>query len=159
MGAGPGFGGRGGYPFLMVWRVVGWFVLALVQRRVALAGDLDRERATARLREGYARGQLTLDEYSRRTGRALSARSRWQLQRSLFGLSGPPLVDSVRDSVHDLVLVVVTGAYVVFSLVLLAALALAVLINGVSLSALVVVVLVWFAPTVWIARLRRRGAR
>jgi hypothetical protein len=142
----------------MVWRLVGWFVLALVQRRVALAGDLDRERATARLREGYASGQLTLDEFSRRTGRALSARSRWQLRRSLFGLSGPPLV-AVRDSVHDLVLAVVTGAYVVFSLVLLAALALTLLIHGVSVSAFVVVVLVWLVPTLWISRLRRRGAR
>src|SRR5499427_5201962 len=115
------------YGFLMMWRLVGWFVVAVVQRRVALAGDLDRDRATARLREGYARGELTLDEFSRRTGRALSARSRWQLRRSLFGLSEPPLVDSVRDSVHDLVLAVVTGAYFVFSLVLLAALGLTLL--------------------------------
>src|SRR5215510_13030326 len=127
----------------MVWRLAGWFVLALVQRRVVLAGDLDRERTTARLREGYASGQLTLDEFSRRTGSALSARSRWQLRRSLVGLSGPPLVDSV----HDLVLAVVTGAYVVFSLVLLAALALTLLIHGASVSAFVVVLLVWLVPT------------
>jgi hypothetical protein len=150
---------RDGYALLVGWRLVGWFFLSLVQRRVALAGDLDRERATARLREGYARGQLTLDEFSRRTGRALSARSRWQLRRSLFGLSGPSLVDSVRDSVHDVVLVVVTGAYVVFTLVLLAALALTLLIRGVSVSAFVVVLLVWLVPTVWISRMRRRGAR
>jgi uncharacterized protein DUF1707 len=162
-GCGPDLGAglycHGGYSLLMVWRLVGWFFLALVQRRVALAGDLDRERATARLREGYARGQLTLDEFSSRTGRALSARSRWQLRRSLLGLSGPSLVDSVRDSVHDLVLVVVTGAYVVFSLVLLAALAVTLLIHGVSVSAFVVVLLVWVVPTVWISGLRRRGVR
>ena len=150
---------HGGYALLVVWRLVGWFVLALVQRRIALAGDLDRERATARLREGYASGQLTLDEFSRRTGRALSARSRWQLRRALFGLSGPSLVDSVRDSVHDLVLAIVTGAYVVFTLVLLAALTLTLLFRGVSVSAFVVVLLVWLVPTVWISRLRRRGAR
>jgi hypothetical protein len=143
----------------MVWRLVGWFVLALVQRRVALAGDLEREQATARLREGYASGQLTLDEFSRRTGRALSARSRWQIRRALFGLSGPPIVDSVRDSVHGIVLAVVTGAYIVFSLVLLAAIALTLLIDGSSVPALVVVLLVWLVPTVWISRLRRRGAR
>jgi hypothetical protein len=143
----------------MVWRLVGWSLLALVQRRVALAGDLDRERATARLRDGYMRGQLTLDECSRRTGRALSARSRWQLRRSLFDLSGPSLVDSVRDWVHHLVLAVVTGAYVVFTLVLLAAVALTLLIHGVSVSAFVVVVLVWLVPTVWISRLRRRHTR
>jgi DUF1707 SHOCT-like domain len=143
----------------MVWRLVGWLVFALVQRRVALAGDLDRERATIRLREGYARGQLTFDEFSRRTGRALSARSRWQLGRSLLGLPGPRLVDLVRDSVRDLVLIVVTGAYVVFSLVLLAALALTVLLHGVSVSAFVVVLLVWLVPTVWVSGLRRRGTR
>lgn len=143
----------------MVWRLAGWLVLAFVQRRVALAGDLERERATARLREGYARGQLTLDEFSRRTARVLSARSRSQLRRSLFGVSGPPLADSIRNRVHELVLAVVTAAYVVFSLVLLAAVALTVLIHGVSVSAFVVVVLVWLVPTVWISRLRRRGVR
>jgi hypothetical protein len=143
----------------MVWRLVGWFALALAQRRVALAGDLERERATARLREGYARGQLTLDEFSRRTGRALSARSRWQLGRSVLGVSGQPLVDSLRDSVRDLVLLVVTGAYVVFSLVLLFTVALTLLIHGLSLSVFVVVALVWLVPTLWVRRLRRRGGR
>jgi DUF1707 SHOCT-like domain len=135
----------------MVWRLFAWFLLALVQRRAALAGDVDRDRATARLREGYASGQLTLEEFSRRTGRALSSRSRWQLRRSLLGLSRPPLIDSVRD----MVVTVVTGAYVVFSLVLLLALALALLVHGVSLSAFVVVVLVWLVPTLWLSRLRR----
>jgi hypothetical protein len=143
----------------MVWRIVGWFVVAVVQRRVALAGDLDRDRATARLREGYASGQLTFDEFSRRTGRALSARSRWQIRRSLFGLPAPPLVDSVRLAAHDLVLAVVTGAYVVFTLVVLAALALTLLIHGMSVSAFVAVLLIWLVPTVWISRMRRRGAR
>ena len=136
----------------MVWRLLGWLVLALVQRRVALAGDADRERATARLREGYARGHLTLDEFSRRSGRALSARSRWQLRRSLLGLARPPLVETV----HDVVVAVVTGAYVLFSLVLLLALALTLLIHGVAMSAFVVVLLVWLVPTVWISRFRRR---
>ena len=135
----------------MVWRLFAWFLLALVQRRAALAGDVDRDRATARLREGYASGQLTLEEFSRRTGRALSSRSRWQLRRSLLGLSRPPLIDSVRD----MVVTVVTGAYVVFSLVLLLALALALLVHGVSLSAFVVVALVWLVPTLWLSRLRR----
>ena len=60
---------------------------------------------------------------------------------------------------HDLVLAVVTGAYVVFSLVLLAALALTLLIQGVSVSAFVVVLLLWLVPTACISRLRPRGAR
>ena len=134
----------------MIWRLVGWLVLALVQRRVALAGDLERERATARLREGYAAGQLTLDEFTRRTGRALTARSRWQLRRSVFGLARPLLVDSVRD----VVLVVVTGAYLVFTLALGLVLALARLL-GASMSTAVVFALVWLVPTVLFVRFRR----
>ena len=102
----------------MVWRLIAWMVFAVVQRRVALAGDADRERASASLREHYAGGYLTLDEFSRRTGRVLSARSRGQVQRALFGLSRPSAVDAARSAVGDMVLVVVRGAYVVFSLVL-----------------------------------------
>lgn len=135
----------------MVWRLFAWFLLALVQRRVALAGDVDRDRATARLREGYASGQLTLEEFSRRTGRALSSRSRWQLRRSLLGLSRPPLVDSVRD----VVLAVVTGAYLVFTLALGLVLGLALLL-GASASTVVVFALVWLVPTIMFLRFRRR---
>jgi hypothetical protein len=135
----------------MVWRLVGWFLLALAQRRVALAGDVERERAAARLREGYARGYLTLDEFSRRTGRALSARSSWQLRRSLFGLARPPLIDSVRD----VVLAVVTGAYVVFTLALGLVVAVALLL-GASISTLVVFGVVWLVPTYMFVRFRRR---
>ncbi len=134
----------------MLWRLVGWLVLALVQRRVALAGDVERERATARLREGYAGGYLTLDEFSRRTGRALRARSRWQLRRSLLGLSRPSLIESA----HELVVAVVTGAYVVFSLALALMLGLALLL-GASTSTAVVFGLVWLVPTYLFVRFRR----
>ena len=138
----------------MIWRLVGWLVVALVHRRIALAGDGDRERAAARLREGYAGGYLTLDEFSRRTGRALSARSRWQLRRSLFGLSP----DSLLDSVHEVVLAVVTAAYLVFTLALGLVLALALLL-GASTSTFVVFALVWVVPTYLFVRFRRRNAR
>lgn len=138
----------------MLWRLVGWLVLTLVQRGVALAGDVDRDRATARLREGYAGGELTLDEFSRRTGRALTARSRWQLRRSLFGLSRRSLFDSALDSVHEVVLAVVTGAYLVFSLGLALMLGLALLL-GASISTAVVFALVWLVPTSLFVRFRR----
>jgi hypothetical protein len=134
----------------MLWRLVGWLVFTLVQRGVALAGDVDRERATARLREGYAGGQLTLDEFSRRTGRVLSARSQWQLRRSLFGLPRQPLLVPVRE----LVRVVVTGAYLVFTLALGLMLAVALLL-GASMSTFVVFALVWLVPTYLFARFRR----
>src|SRR5438477_388527 len=51
-----------------------------------LAGDVDRERASATLREHYARGYLTLDDLSQRTSRVLTARSRLELRAALFGL-------------------------------------------------------------------------
>jgi hypothetical protein len=143
----------------VVWRLIGWLVLALAQRRVALAGDLDRERAAARLREHYAGGYLTLDEFSRRTGRALSARSRGQLQRALAGLSRPTVAESVQTAVRDVVLVVVTGAYVVFSLVLALVLGLTILLHGVSASAFLAIAVIWLVPTYLFARLRHRNAR
>jgi hypothetical protein len=144
---------------VVLFRVITWLVFALVQRRVALAGDLDRERAAANLREHYAGGYLTLDEFSRRTGRVLSARSRGQVSRALFGLSRPSLVDSARSAVRDLVLVVVGGVYVVFSFLLALVLGLTVLLHGVSGSAFFTIALVWLVPTYLYARLRRRNAR
>jgi Flp pilus assembly protein TadB len=144
---------------VVVWRLIAWIVFALAQRRVALAGDLDRERAASSLREHYAGGHLTLDEFSRRTGRVLSARSRGQVQRALFGLSRPSAVDAAQRAVADLVLVVVSGAYVVFSLVLALVLGLTVLLHGVSMSAFLAIVVVWLVPTYLFARLRRRNVR
>jgi DUF1707 SHOCT-like domain len=144
---------------VVVWRLIAWMVFAVVQRRVALAGDTDRERASASLREHYAGGYLTLDEFSRRTGRVLSARSRGQVQRALFGLSRPSAVDVARSAVGDVVLVVVRGAYVVFSLVLALVLGLTVLLHGVSTSAFLASAVVWLVPTYLFARLRRRNAR
>ena len=140
----------------MIWRLIAWMVFSLVRRRVALAGDLDRERAAANLREHYAGGYLTLDEYSRRTGRVLSAQSQGQLRRALFGLSRPSLVDTTRSAVNDVVLVVVGGAYFVFSLVLALILGLTVLLDGVSASACVAIALLWLVPTLLLVRFRRR---
>jgi hypothetical protein len=144
---------------VVVWRLIAWMVFALLQRRVALAGELDRERAASSLREHYAGGYLTLDEFSRRTGRVLSARSRGEVRRALSGLSRSSFVDSAQGAVRDVVLVVVGGAYVVFSLVLAVALGLMVLLHGVSTSALVVIALVWLVPTWLLVRFRRRNAR
>src|SRR6476646_6859346 len=131
-------------------------LFAVVRRRVELAGDADRERASASLREHYAGGYLTLDDFSRRTGRVLSASSRGQVQRALFGLSRPSAVDAAKSAVGDVVLVVVSSAYVVFSLVLALALGLTVLLHGVSTSAFHAIALVWLVPTYLFVRLRRR---
>jgi hypothetical protein len=140
----------------VIWRLIGWVVLTLVQRRVALAGDLDRERAAASLREHYASGHLTLDEFSRRTGRVLSARSRGQLRNALFGLSRATFAEPVQTAVRDVVLVVVTGAYVVFSLLIALVLGLALLL-GASASSFLVIAILWLVPTYLLLRLRRAG--
>ncbi len=140
----------------MLFRLFAWLVFALAQRRVALAGDIDRERAALRLREGYARGYLTLEEFSRRSQRALSARSRGDLRRALSGLSRPSLLESAHTTVHDVVVVVVSGAYVVFNLVLALVLAVTWLLGGASASTLVVFALVWLVPTYLYVRFRRR---
>ena len=143
----------------MIWRLIAWLVFAVVQRRVALVGDLDRDRAASSLREHYAGGHLTLDEFSHRTGRVLSARSQGQVRRALFGLSRPSLLESAQSAVRDLVLVVVSAAYVVFSLLLALVLGLTVLLDGVSASTLVLIALVWLVPTWLLVRFRRRNAR
>ena len=107
------------------------------------AGDLDRERATAALREHYARGRLTLDEISERTDRVLAARSRADLRSAL---SNRPVLPNVRDlagqegilqaAVRGAVLVVLTGAYVLFSFALLLVFGLTLLVEGASGSVL-----------------------
>jgi len=61
--------------------------------------------------------------------------------------------------VRDVVLVVVSGAYVVFSLVLALVLGLTVLLPGVSTSGFLAIALVWLVPRCLFARLRRRNAR
>jgi len=136
----------------MMWRLVGWLFLSLLHRRVALAGDVERERAAATLREGYAGGYLTLEEFTRRTGRALSARSRWQLRRSLFGLA--PARASVLASMREVVRAIVTGAYILFTLALALVLAVALLL-GASTSTFILFGLIWAVPTWLYLRFRR----
>ena len=128
------------------------------------AGDLDRERATAALREHYARGRLTLDEISERTDRVLAARSRADLR---YALSNLPALPNVRDlaghggsfvqaAVRGVVLVVLTGAYVLFSVALLLVFGLTVLVEGASGSMLLGFLLVWLIPTYLLSRVWRR---
>ena len=68
------------------------------------------------------------------------------MRRALFDLS-PSLVDTTQRAVRHVVLIVVSGAYVVFSLVLALILSLSVLLEGVSTSACLVIALVWLVPT------------
>jgi Flp pilus assembly protein TadB len=130
-----------------------------------LAGDRDRERATAALQEHYVGGRLTLQELSDRTGRVMVARSRADIRRALSDL---PLADPdelaararslVQSVARGAMLVLFTGAYLVFSFVLLVVFALTLLLNGASGTALVGFLLVWLIPTYLLARLWHRPA-
>jgi hypothetical protein len=122
-----------------------------------LAADRDRERATAALREHYARGRLTLDELSDRVGRVLAARSQRELRRALSGLpTFPDARGFVRGAVRGALLVVATGAYLMFTFVLLLGLALTLLFGDASRAALAVFVVVWLVPTYGLMRMWHR---
>jgi hypothetical protein len=82
------------------------------------------------------------------------------LRRALSGL--PTLVEPrdfsmARVAVRGAMLVVATGAYVVFCFTLLLVFALALLIYGASGSLLVTFLLVWGVPTYLLTRLWRRA--
>src|SRR5262249_1848302 len=96
------------------------------------ASDADRERAVASLREHFVRGRLTVEELSARCELALRARSVADLRRALVEL--PPLQPQamLRGIVRGAALVVFTGAWVVFSLLLLLVFGLTLAIDGMS---------------------------
>ena len=140
-----------------------WPKLVEARAGATFAGDRERERAAAMLRERYAGGYLTFDELTRRIGRVVTARSRRDLRRALSGLSanvfdaqpgsGPR---EVLGQARRALLVVVTGAYLVFTFTLLLVLGVTALIHGLAGSELVVFLLVWLVPTYLLARLWRR---
>jgi hypothetical protein len=128
------------------------------------AADSDRERVTATLREHYVRGRLTADELSDRVELVVRSRSRRELRQALTGL--PSLPDTrelvahgrtaARMVVRGAMLVLFTGAYVMFSFALLLALAVTLVVQGASASALGIFLLVWLVPTLLLYRLWHR---
>ncbi len=120
------------------------------------AGDPERERAAMKLREHYVHGRLTLDELDERTGMALRARSTADLRRALRGLPEGPGRTLGQSVLRGAALVMFTGAWLVFSLVLLVVLALTLLIHGATLAVLAVFVLLWLVPTLLLSRLWHR---
>jgi hypothetical protein len=124
---------------------------------VVLVGDVERERAVATLREHFVRGRLTLEEFSDRTELALRARSRRELQRACVGLPLQTGQAIARSVVRGAAVVLLTGAWLVFSCVLVVALALTVLIHGASAVELAAFLVVWLVPTLMLSRLWRRA--
>ena len=130
---------------------------------VMLAGDGERERAAATLREHYVRGRLTVDELASRTERVLVARSHGELRTALAGL--PLLMDGdlaargravARAAGRAVTLAVFTAAYLLFCLALLIVLGLTLVIHGASAGELVGFLVVWLVPTYLLSRLWRR---
>ena len=129
-----------------------------------LAGDRDRDRAAAALREHFVGGRLTLEEFTARTERVLSARSRAQVWRALEGL---PLLPDIRELAREgrlfaralargALLVLAAGAWFCFSMMLLLVLALTLLIHGASTAELVGFLVVWLVPTFLLTRMWHR---
>lgn len=93
---------------------------ASAERKVAtgalLASDADRERAVQQLEDAFAQGRLASAELDERTGRALVARTRGDLDAALDGLGG--LTDPVaRHPVRAVVFWVATVLFSPFVLV------------------------------------------
>jgi hypothetical protein len=122
-----------------------------------LAGDRDRESAAEALREQYVRGRLSVEELTRRTDVALAAHTRADLRDALAGLpvffeGGKALA---QRAMRGAMLVVFTGAYILFSLTLLFVLALVLVIHGASATELAAFLVVWLVPTYLLSRLWR----
>jgi Flp pilus assembly protein TadB len=124
---------------------------------VSLAGDSDRERTAAWLREQFVRGRLTLDELSARVELALGARTQSDLRRALAGLPSPVPQALARGLIRGALLVVLTGAWLLFSFLLLVLFGLVALIHGVSAVGLAALLVVWLVPTYLLSREWRRG--
>ena len=123
-----------------------------------VAGDRDRERAVALLREHFVEGRLTVEQVGRRVERVLGARSRWQIGLAFIGL--PVLPEATRVSTRSLarkaLLALFTAAYLVFSFTLLVVLGLVVVIHGASDATLLGFLVLWLVPTWALSRLWRR---
>ena len=100
---------------------------------------------------------MTLEELSERTELALRARSRRELQRSCAGLPLQTGQAIARSVVRGAAVVLFTGAWLVFSCVLVVVLALTLLIHGASAVELAGFLVVWLVPTLMLSRVWRRA--
>jgi len=129
-----------------------------------MVGDRDRERILSTLREHYARGRLTLDEFSARSDLVFASRSYADLRAALLGLpvrlGGADLVEMgdavARAAVRGAVLFAVTCAYVVFSLTLALVVVLTLVLHGATASVLLVFLAAWAIPSYLVSRMWRR---
>jgi len=131
-----------------------------------MVGDRDRDRIIVALREHYARGRLTLEEFSARSDLVFASRSYSELRTALNGLplrfGGVDLAqmgESVaRAAVRGAVLFAATCAYLVFSVTLAIVLVLTLILGGATTTVLLVFLVVWAVPTYLVSRMWRRVA-
>ena len=123
---------------------------------MVLAGDGERERAVLSLREHFVGGRLTLDEFAERTELVLHARSREEVRRACAGLPQRTAQLAAKALVRGAALVVFTGAWLLFSLVLVVVLALVLLIHGATLPEFAGFLVIWLVPTYLLSRLWRQ---
>src|SRR5580765_969231 len=64
--------------------------------KTVFAGDRDRERAAAALRDHYVRGRLSPEELTERIGHVLAARARGEIRHALWGSRSSPTWTSLR---------------------------------------------------------------
>ena len=134
---------------------------------MALIGDRERDRAAASLRRHYLQGRLSVDELSDRTDLTLRARSDRDLRLALRDLPPTwrdlqdvvaPAAKAARDTVARAgVFLALLTFWTFLSLVLLVAFAIALLVNGPSLSEVVVFPLVWLGVTYGLWRVWQHG--
>ena len=136
-----------------------------------LVGDADRERGLALLRRHYAEGRLSVEELADRADAVTHARTTTQLRRALqdlplavaLGELAPRAAAAApvaRRAVGIAVRIVLLAAWAFTSLVLLAALGLAMLFAGASAALTAAFTLAWAAMSWMCWRLWRAvGAR
>ena len=132
-----------------------------------MVGDRDRERCVSLLREHYACGRLTLEEFSTRSDLVLVSRSYGELRRAFAGLPAPLRTPGLAASTRSLGRTVVRGAllmgltcaYVAFTFMLLLVLAVTLLLDDATGSVVVGFLVVWLVPTYLLSRMWRRAAR
>jgi Domain of unknown function (DUF1707) len=131
--------------------------LPLESHPMVLAGDGEREEALISLREHFVQGRLTLDEFSERTELVMRSRYRDELRRACDGLPKRAAHPIATTLLRGASLVLFTGIWLMFSLVLVVVLALTLLIHGATVGEFAGFLLVWLVPTYLLSRLWRKS--
>jgi hypothetical protein len=133
-----------------------------------LVGDPERDRATQALQRHYREGRLSVDELAQRLETVLHARNAGQLRSALRELpSGWATPEAVRQGLRSpvrslrnaAILLGTAAVWLFWSIGMLVAFVAWLAGNGVSLGALLVLPILWFAVSwlLWHSGKRRRA--